>query len=278
MSNVVKAEIAMLVVMVATLCIHSAEAEPYFDVVTFQVVNEPDEALELLRNGVIHIYYYDVQSVLPVPDDYPVTTYVAPAGGFFGLLLNPAEGERFNPLQIPEVRFATNFLIDRQYVVDELMDGYGAPMMTYVSPFEPDYLNVIETVEYFGLKYDPKMANLLIHDAMTEAGAVLRDNTWHVQDEPVIIKILIRSDDPIRHGIGDDISDELEAAGIVVERIYVDLGTALDTVDGHDPAELSWHIYTEGWGGQSYLPTDVGFWILTLEIWTKIRLGYELAR
>lgn len=234
--------------LVLAMTIGVASAQPYVDTVTFVHVGDAHEALEAVRNGTLDIYYYTIPNNL-LTDTDGLKVYTVPAGGLLGLLLNPAEGERFNPFQISDVRFAVNYLVDRDGIVDDLLAGYGSSIISPFGPIHPDYTRTLEQVASQGIRYDPNFGRSMIHEAMMDAGAVVEDGVWHVDGEPVVVKMQLRDDDPIRLEIGNRLSLELEAAGFDVQRSYGDLAKAYDVVYSADPAALEWHIYTEGWGG-----------------------------
>ena len=240
--------LAGVVAALALAAATSAAAQPYEDTVTFLRVGDAEVAVEAVRNGTLDIYYQSVPSRL-VADTEGISVYAVPAGGSLGLLLNPAEGERFNPFQLSSVRFAVNFMVDRDRIVDELLEGYGAVMVSPYAPHDPDYIRTLEATESFAIRYDPDVALSIIQDAMSGAGAVMLGGTWHMDGEPVGVTVFIRDDDPIRADIGETLASDLEDAGFAVQRNYGDLAQAYQEVYGSDPGMLGWHVYTEGWGG-----------------------------
>src|SRR5438874_13337732 len=89
----------------------------------------------------------------------------------YSLLVNPAPSEKFNPFSIKDVRFALNYLVDRNLIVDELLGGYGVPMVSAYKPFDPDYLLILDELESFNFRYNPVLAEKMISDSLTNAGA-----------------------------------------------------------------------------------------------------------
>ncbi|MDP3179622.1 MAG: ABC transporter substrate-binding protein, partial [Spirochaetaceae bacterium] len=97
--------------------------------------------------------------------------------------------------------------------------------------------------------------------AAMEKAAVLPENKgrlikgpqwWMFDGQPVVLKFLIRVDDPtVRLPEGRYIADQIEKAGIKVDRLEWDRTRCRQLWDYSDPAELGWHLYTEGWGGGS---------------------------
>ena len=48
----------------------------------------------------------------------------------------------FNPFSIQEIRYAINFLVDRDLIVNELLGGFGTPMVSNYGSFSAEYLRV----------------------------------------------------------------------------------------------------------------------------------------
>ena len=162
----------------------------------------------------------------------------------------------FNPFSIREIRFALNYLVDRQLIVNELMGGYGAPIVSYYGPTDPEFLTAIETLESFNFRYNPALANEIISDNLKNVGAVQHDGIWHMDSKPINIVIFIRSDDPVRKSIGELLATELEKVGFIVTKSFGDLNKAFVVVYGSNPADLSWHLYTEGWSRSAFVRYD----------------------
>jgi peptide/nickel transport system substrate-binding protein len=146
-----------------------------------------------------------------------------------------------------------NFLINREFVVDEILKGYGSILIDPFGQYSPEYLNVIDTVESLGIGYNPKLAEEMITDALSSRGAVKDKATgkWLFADNPISIKILIRSDDPRRRSLGDLISSELSRIGFTVIKQYGDLNKANTIISGSNPQDFQWHLYTEAYAGTS---------------------------
>jgi len=177
-------------------------------------------------------------------------------GGSYSLLVNPSESEKFNPFSNKEARFALNYLVDRKLIVNELMGGYGAPIISYYGPTDPEYLTIIKELESFNFKYNPTLAEKIISKSLTDRGAVKIDNKWKNNDSEIEIRIFIRSDDPVRKSIGEILSVELQKMGFSVKKDYGDLNKAFVVVYGSNPANLDWSIYTEGWGRSAFVKYD----------------------
>ena len=234
-----------------------AEKSTFFDSVKFIQYLDENTALEEVRNGNLDIYYYRISSDRLENQKLREGLEVFDStGGSYSILVNPAESDKFNPFSIKDVRFALNYLIDRKLIVNELMGGYGAPMISYYSPSDPEYLTIIEQLETFNFRYNPILAEEMISNALQEKGATKSNDKWEMNHKPIEITIFIRSDDPVRKSIGEILSSELEKIGFIVKKEYGDLNKAFVVVHGSDPADMKWNMYTEGWGRSAFVKYD----------------------
>ena len=234
-----------------------AEKNSYFDSVRFIQYLDENTALEEVRNGNLDIYYYRISADrlenLKAREGLDVFDS---SGGSYSILVNPAETEKFNPFSIKETRFALNYLVDRKLIVNELMSGYGAPMISNYGPFDPEYLTIIEQLEAFNFRYNPTLAEEIITKNLIERGAIKVENKWQIEGAPIEIIFFIRSDDPVRKSIGAILASELERIGFTVKKDFGDLNKAFVVVYGSDPADLKWNLYTEGWNKSAFVKYD----------------------
>ncbi len=167
----------------------------------------------------------------------------------------------FNPFALREVRYATNWLISRQDIVEDIHDGFAAPMYQAIGPGNPAYQDELAQIdEKHGMEYagDFDKGYNMIQDAIgawednPDLTGDLRmgDDFWEYRPEggdwaPVEIEALIRIEDA-RHTVGLEFSDLLEEAHIKVDRNVADralINVWLFT----DPADFEWGFYTGGW-------------------------------
>ncbi|MXX20303.1 MAG: ABC transporter substrate-binding protein [Cenarchaeum sp. SB0665_bin_23] len=247
-----------------------------FDTVRFIQYLDEGTALEEVRKGNIDMYFWRIPSErLAEPDEREGLKVYASSGNSYSLLVNPAVTDTFNPFSIQEIRFALNYMVDRSLIVNELMSGYGSIMMSYYGPFDPEYISIIEDIESYNFGYNPVLANAIIHEAMTDAGATKDNGIWMVNNSAVEIKAVIRSDDPTRKSIGEILSLELERVGFIVHKDYGDLNKAFVVVYGADPADLGWHLYTEGWGRSGFVRYDSTGLAQMYSPWFSLMPGYN---
>jgi peptide/nickel transport system substrate-binding protein len=225
----------------------------YIDSVRFIQYLDDNVALEELKSGNLDTYYFRIplEAASEIKNIANLKEYDKLSGSF-GLLLNPAPSNNsnsLNPFSLREVRYAINYLIDRAFVVDEILKGLGTPLVGPYGIFSPEYFNVIDSVESSGVRYNPRLADQIITDAMNEAGAQEENGKWTFNGRPVSISILIRSDNQPLRSVGELVASELEKAGFTVKRNYGDLNKANTVVYGSNPQDLGWNVYTEAFGG-----------------------------
>ena len=233
---------------------------PVSDVLYFRQYTDEEAAILAVRSKEIHMYAWRLPParVSGLQEEPDVTLYSNPRGGLYSLLVNPVPesvtGE-FNPFEFKKFRWALQFLIDRDFFVSYILGGYGVPMLSCISPNDPDWLVVGDYVEALGIPYsgDEEYAYQLMTEVMTSAGAVKQGDKWYYKGKPVKIKFFIRVDDPIRLTFGMNLASKLEEFGITVERVTGDLWAAFINVYMSDPKELKWHLYTEGWGSSAFV-------------------------
>ena len=233
----------------------AAKKGPFIDQARF--IHRVDEnlALEEVKSGFLDSYFFPIpqEAANNAKNDPRLKVYDKTAGSL-GFLANPApaaDPNVLNPFQFKEVRYALNYLIDREFVVNEILKGYGNPLFDPFGVYSPEYLNIINTVESFGFRYNPSLASNMISAAMTSAGATNINGKWQFNGVPVTIKVLIRQDDVKKESMGEMVASELEKIGFTVQRDYGDLNKANIVVYASDPKNMQWQLYTEEMGGTS---------------------------
>ncbi|MDI1495400.1 MAG: Extracellular solute binding protein [Cenarchaeum symbiont of Oopsacas minuta] len=248
--------------MLLLLCISSlfvtpiifAEKGTNLDSVEFVQYLDENTALEEIKIGNLDAYYFRIPAErLQEPSDRDDLHVFESPGGFYSILVNPAESETFNPFSIQEIRYALNYLVDRKLIVNELMGGYGTVLVSNYGPHNADYMRILDEIQSINFQYDPQLAEKMIRLAMVDAGAIIHDGVWRYDDKDIVLRIFIRSDDQIRKSMGEILASDLEKIGFLVQRDYGDLNKAFVTVYGSDPAKLDWSLYTEGWGAPTAL-------------------------
>jgi peptide/nickel transport system substrate-binding protein len=235
--------------------VESNEKGAYTDNIRFIQYLDGNTALQEIKNGNLDTYYFRIplEKVSSISNDTSLKIYEKNAGSF-GFLLNPAPSNSsnvLNPFQFKEIRFAINYLINREFVVDEILNGYGSVQIDPFGISSPEYEAIIPILESYNFKYNPNLAKETIDKVLSANGAIKLEGKWTYKGAPILIKFMIRSDDLPRKLMGEILANQLDNIGFTVQRNYGDLNKANLVVYGTDPQELSWQIYTEGFGGTS---------------------------
>jgi peptide/nickel transport system substrate-binding protein len=269
-----KKALFVLVILAVFVAMSFAEVMgPYADKVYINTRMKEEIGLKDTAEGITDVFLYGVSGPtlygMPQEDLDKLEVYSVPSGSWSINVNNypgvaPYQVEKdgktlFNPFAIREVRFALNFLINRKYIVDEILGGAGFEMYCMATPGQPGTMKYNKVAEEFGFtpEGDEEKAIADITAAMETAAAlpenqgrlVKGDEFWEFDGEPVTIGFLIRVDDPNgRMREGNYVSDQLEKAGIKVDRLIWDRVKAVTTSYYSNPADYEWNLYTEGWG------------------------------
>jgi peptide/nickel transport system substrate-binding protein len=102
--------------------LHSSFAEKgtFVEQVRFIQYLDENTALEEVRNGNLDIYFFRVSSDRIESNEAREGIQIFEStGGSYSMLVNPSVSDNFNPFSITELRFALNYLIDRNLIVNE---------------------------------------------------------------------------------------------------------------------------------------------------------------
>jgi peptide/nickel transport system substrate-binding protein len=234
---------------------------------TLVIVEEPsaDAAVSRLEVGDIDVYAFTVGNpeVAARVAASPGLTYAQSFGSYNELSFNPVgpvfeSTGKLNPFAVPAMREAMNWLIDRDYVAQEIMGGLGVPRWTPFNNASSDYAllaDVVKALE-FEYSYDLERAKAVFDEEMPLIGAEMSGGVWTYEGEPVEISVLIRTEDE-RRAVGDYVATQLENIGFTAIRDYKTAGEASPIWINGDPAAGLFHIYTGGWITTS-VPRDLG--------------------
>lgn len=212
-----------------------------------------DSAVSQLQAGTIDLYSYGLAS-----DAYPAIkeaglNYASAMGGSYSMMFNPAvfaDTTRLNPFSNPKIREAMNWLIDRNYINQEIYAGGSLPKFFAITTQLVEYTDLVDTARALEAKYafDPEKANEVVTAEMEAMGAELVDGKWQFNGEPVSLIFLIRPDgDGTRKPMGDYFANQLESIGFTVDRQYKTSTEAAPIWRGSIASEGLWNIYTAGW-------------------------------
>ena len=223
----------------------------WVDQVVFTKQDSAEAAVSQLNSGDIDIYAYTVAEA-PVFDSVqssPNLTTSQLVGSNNSLMFNPAtfSNGKFNPFVDAQIREAMNYLIDRNYIVQEIYKGLAIPKYTNLTTVFPDYARYADIARDLESKYayDMDKGNQIVTERMEALGATKENDKWTYNGEPVTLIELIRTEDN-RRAIGDYFANQLESIGFTVDRQYKTRSEASPIWSAGDPADGQWHIYTAG--------------------------------
>jgi len=194
----------------------------------------------------------------------PDLTSVSSIGSFNEFTFNPAgpvfrDTGKLNPFFYPAFREAMNWLVNREYICDEIMGSLAVPRYTCLSTAGvegtkrfPDEVAALE-VQY---AHNPMKAAVVISSVMTDMGATKVGGKWMYNGEQVEIIGAIRTEDE-RKLMGDYFAALLEDQGFKVTRTYGTSGVLIPIWRIGDPNRGVFHFYTAGWVSTE-IPLDEG--------------------
>ncbi len=223
------------------------------------MVREPDAnlAISRLEAGDIQVYAYSISSPETAKRIFELAeagklNYYSSYGSYNEITFNPAgptfEDGRLNPFSSARVREAMNWLIDRDYIVKEIMGGLARPRFVPINYASKDSALLADVIAEIELTYahNPEKAKEVIAEEMAAMGAELVDGKWTYNGEPVVIIALIRTEDE-RREIGDYVANLLEDIGFTLDRQYKTSREAAPCWIRSNPATGCFHFYTGGW-------------------------------
>ena len=190
---------------------------------TFKFISDPTAAFAALQAGDVDAFpnYPSPETVAQFEADPRFTVVIGATEGETILAMNNGKA----PLDDVRVRQAIAHAIDRSAVIDGAMFGYGTPIGTFLSPANPDYVDLTGQSAY-----DPEKSKALLE----EAGAT--DITLSLKLPPV--------EGYARRG-GEIIAQQLAAVGIKTETTNLEWAQWLDEVFKQKNYDLTIISHTE---------------------------------
>ncbi|MBP8862965.1 MAG: ABC transporter substrate-binding protein [Anaerolineae bacterium] len=226
----------------------------WMDTVIFVEEPSADAAVNRLEVGELDVYAYSVSSpeIAAKVEASPNLDAYSSSGSYNELTFNPSGPElangALNPFAVPAIREAMNWLIDRNYIAQEIMGGMAMPRWTAFNIASSDYARLADVNRKLELKYayNKEKAQEVISAEMEKLGATLVDGKWQYNGAPVTLIGLIRVEDE-RRDIGDYVANQLEDIGFTVTRDYKTGAEASPIWMRGNPADGLWNFYTGGW-------------------------------
>ena len=225
----------------------------WLDEIDYSVVGG-DSAISQLQAGTIDFYSFGLASdVYPAIKEAGLSTTQS-FGSYYGISFNPAvltDANVLNPFSNRKIRESMNWLIDRNYINQEIYAGGSLPKLFTITTQLVEYTNLIDTARALETKYAYKLdkAKAVIDAEMPGMGAELgADGKWQFNGAPLTLIFLIRSDgDGTRKPMGDYVANQLESVGFAVDRQYKTSSEAFPIWLGTAAADGQWNMYTAGY-------------------------------
>jgi peptide/nickel transport system substrate-binding protein len=245
---------------VATMTRHGGWA----DQLIFTSNPDMESAIAQIQAGELDVYAMSMSD----PDVFQTVRadsnlkYVQSVGTWDAYMFNPVQtfnDGRINPFGYPEIREAVNWLIDRNFMIQEYMGGLGLAKFTPLTGSFPDYARYIDVIRAMETKYayNPEKGNQVISAKMEALGFTKNAaGKWMQGDKPVVTIAIIRTEDE-RQQFGDYLCNQLENAGFTCDRQYKTRTEASPIWYSSDPLEGLWSFYTAGWIN-NYVNRDEG--------------------
>ena len=224
---------------------------------------QPDSGLglEQIKIGEADFFMFSVQGGSQKIDAFTSPGILAfdSFGSLNGLAFNPnrqsgddiAGGNSMNPFTSDVIRTSMQFLIDRKFIVDEILEGFGVQMTTTFIPVDADYFRELETIQNLEIAFQANfvIAAQMIYTEMISLGATLNvDEVWVDSFGDVIELTVIQRIEDERFLIGAYVAEQLEAVNFTVNLQPSPGSVAISMVYSGNPSVGNWHVYTEGWG------------------------------
>jgi len=232
----------------ATPAVQAAAQGPAEDGLVFVNMTE-DAAYAGLSNGSVDIYLGSLspKHAVEAKDNPNITLYSA-ASQINALTFNPAPSANgtFNPFALQQVRFAMNYLIDREAIVKNVHNGFGSVLFTNINQAHPSYDAVQPVLEEYAIAYNKTKALAIIDSAMTGAGAKKVAGVWTYNGKNATVIVLISESNADMKAIAEFAAAALSNAGFAVDRQYMKKEDKTTPYE-FDPAELKWNVGVGAW-------------------------------
>ncbi len=223
------------------------------DSVVFTAIADAPSAVAQLQAGAIDMYPVSASdpNVFKTVQGDANLKYSNVYGSNDQMILNPVDYTKdniLNPFSDMKIREAMNWMIDRNYIAQEIAGGLAVPKYTGFDTAFPDYARFAGEFGAIAAKYAYNLdkAKAVVDAEMPTLGATQdASGKWQYKGKPVTIIGLIRTEDS-RKEIGEYFSNQLEKLGFTVDRQEKTRKEAAPIWQG-DVSTYTFGFYTAGW-------------------------------
>jgi len=226
----------------------------WLDEIDYSVV-DAQSAITQIGAGAIDLFSYGLASDKLAEIKDADLCFSSSYGLYYDMMFNPAvftDATKLNPFSNRKIREATNWLIDRDYISQEVFAGGALPKFFPLTTQLVDYTSVIDVARgleaYYAYNFD-KGKEVIVAEMEAMGATVGADGKFLFNDAPVTLVFLIRNDgDGTRITMGNYFAQQMENVGFVVERQEKKSSELSPLWIGSEPSDGLWHLYTAGWG------------------------------
>jgi len=226
----------------------------WLDEIDYSVVDR-ESAITQIGAGAVDLFSYGLAADKLAEIKAANLCYTQSYGTYYDMIYNPAvftDATRLNPFSNRKIREATNWLIDRDYINQEVFVGGALPKYFALTTQLVDYTNVIEVARgleaYYAYNFD-KGKEVIVAEMEAMGATVGADGKFMFNGAPVSLIFLIRNDgDGTRLVMGNYFATQLEQVGFTIERQEKKSSELSPLWIGSTPTDGLWNIYTAGWG------------------------------
>ncbi|MCJ7583351.1 MAG: ABC transporter substrate-binding protein [Anaerolineales bacterium] len=226
----------------------------WLDEIDYSVV-DAQSAITQIGAGAVDLFSYGLAADKLAEIKAANLCYTQSYGTYYSLMFNPAvftDATRLNPFMNRKIREATNWLIDRNYINQEVFAGGALPKLFPLTTQLVDYTGVIDVARgleaYYAYNFD-KGKEIIVAEMQAMGATVGADGKFMFNGAPVTLIFLIRNDgDGTRLVMGNYFATQMEAVGFTIERQEKKSSELSPLWIGSTPSDGLWSLYTGGWG------------------------------
>ncbi len=226
----------------------------WLDEIDYSVV-DGQSAITQIGAGAVDLFSYGLASDKLAEIKEAGLCYSQSYGTYYSFLFNPAvfaDATKLNPFSNLKIREATNWLIDRNYINQEIFAGGALPKYLPLTTQLVDYTGVIDVARgleaYYAYNFD-KGKEVIVAEMEAMGATVGADGKFMFNDVPVTLIFLIRNDgDGTRLTMGNYFATQMESVGFTIDRQEKKSSELSPLWIGSEPKEGQWNLYTGGWG------------------------------
>ncbi|WP_062109325.1 peptide-binding protein [Bacillus niameyensis] len=214
---------------------------PHLDSLTFKIIKDANAMLTQLQNGDINFWSGVPQSDIEVVKEFSDSIGIKIEEGLALSYTFFAYNLRNDLFKEKEVRQAITHAIDRQLIVDTIMEGYGEVADVPESPLSWAYNPDVPSFEY-----DPEKAKEMLAAAGWEPG---NDGILEKDGKKFSFETKTNQGNKVREDIVILLQEQLKEVGIELKPRIVEFGSLIADIDpgvwNFDAIVLGWSLATD---------------------------------